>query len=210
MPPAIFDVHDLTSPLAYKAGQTALLLLDFHQAFIDICPKGAAAAAQAAKLREWALAEGIPVFHCWIDVDIPPQLPLKGGEMLKGRLEAWRQDRKLMAPPEALTPKQENGPDEYIVYKTVQHVSALKSKDFTTTLAKKGIKSLIVTGVATSGAVMRTVAAGTDDGYVITVPKDACADRMDNIHDTLVNDVFWVRAHVATTDELIAAWPKAS
>ena len=80
---------DPSSPLHYPSPQTALLLLDYHNFVIELCgDTGKPAVKQASALRDWAVANGILVIHCLIDAHGTPPPTAKGGDRLKGFLQA--------------------------------------------------------------------------------------------------------------------------
>lgn len=98
---------------------------------------------------------------------------------------------------------------EVVVHKTPGVVSGLKSEDCRAILSERGIKSLIICGLSTSGAVLRTTVPATDDGFVVSVIRDACADRTVELHETLMGSVLPSRAHVFAAEELMDSWKKA-
>ena len=98
---------------------------------------------------------------------------------------------------------------EYIVLKHPGFASALKSSGAMDLLSEHGIKSLILCGISTSGAVLRTAMPATDEGFVVSVIQDACADPVESLHDALVKSVLPSRAHVATAGQFMDAWAQA-
>lgn len=70
----MFDATEKTSPGYYSPAQTALLLLDFHQMFVEnIEDAGAREALEtAAEMRKWAQSCGIRVIHALIDIEQSP------------------------------------------------------------------------------------------------------------------------------------------
>lgn len=85
-------------------------------------------------------------------------------------------------------------------------VSALESQGLMETLRARGIKSLILCGIATSGCVLSTARAATDRGFIVTVVEDACFDPVPGLHAMLVRHVLSTTAHVATSGEVKDAW----
>ncbi|TIA50549.1 hypothetical protein D6C79_03007 [Aureobasidium pullulans] len=60
-------------PGFYPPSQTALLLLDFHEMFLQHAgPSAVTAVATAAKMRRWATKRGILVIHALIDTSKSP------------------------------------------------------------------------------------------------------------------------------------------
>ena len=65
-------------------------------------------------------------------------------------------------------------------------------------LSSHDIDTIILAGVATGGVILTTVCEGFDYDYRVIVLSDACQDGKQNVHDTLINDVFPRRADVMT------------
>lgn len=71
---AIFDKNEPTSPLAYSAPETELLLLDLHSFCISLCgDEGVRALETAIRLWEWAQQSIITVIQSLVELagDIP-------------------------------------------------------------------------------------------------------------------------------------------
>jgi nicotinamidase-related amidase len=71
----------------------------------------------------------------------------------------------------------------------------------------------VLTGLSTSGCVLRTACAACDAEFVTTVISDGCADPMEGVHDLLVAKVLGNRSFVVSTKEfdvqfLIARWAR--
>jgi nicotinamidase-related amidase len=88
----------------------------------------------------------------------------------------------------------------------VKHrVGAFTGTDLEVLLRSKGIDTLILTGVATSGVVLSTVRQGADADYRLLVVGDCCADRDDEVHRVLTEKVFPRQATVLSANEVTAA-----
>ena len=72
-------------------------------------------------------------------------------------------------------------PDEIIVEKRM--LSAFFGTDLDFTLRQRGIKTLIVTGVATWACVLKTVFDAVELGYEVMVPADCCASLTPEQHE---------------------------
>lgn len=202
---AIFDHDDAASPLHYPASHTALLLMDFQGFALDLSGSvGTAAVAKATNMRDWALKHGIMVVHSVVDASATPPTNTKGKDRINKLLDGVRGDQEAVEEPTELAFSQQNG--EYIVLKPPGLVSALKSIGAMDLLKEHKIKSLILCGLSTSGGVLRTAVPATDEGFVVSVVSDACADPREGLHDLLVTHILPSRAHVATAEEFIEAW----
>ncbi|KAI8957310.1 Isochorismatase hydrolase [Daldinia sp. FL1419] len=195
---SLFDKKDPTTPGYYEPSQTALLLLDFHSMFVQKAggPKALAALHVAVNMRAWAKSEGIQVIHALIDLNT-------------STFETCRYGNKLM---ETVAIARSSGGEEPIELsgsdsddvtftRTPGHVSALRSPGLDSFLKEKCIKSLILTGLSTSGCVARTAFAATDAEYVTTVLSDGCADPDEAVHEVMINKILNKRGYVTTAAE---------
>lgn len=187
---------DPTTSSYYGPSKTALLLLDFHSMFVEMAGGSNAPAALviAAEMRMWAKSQGIVVIHALIDVDAATFPTCKGAERLSSIMGAMKSGG-AEEPPQLL---QDFSLDEPTFKRVPGHVSALKSPGLQEFLNEKEIKSLILTGLSTSGCVLRTAIAATDAEFVVSVISDACADRDQDVHDMVVEKLIPSRAYVAT------------
>ncbi|KAK4496138.1 hypothetical protein PRZ48_012117 [Zasmidium cellare] len=200
--------QDPSSPFSYPASQTALLCLDFQNFTINICAEaGNAALANAAKLRQWALSKNILVIHSIIDVNgtVPPTT--KGRARVEGMIAGIRADAESGKVPSSIAAGDDKS-KEVVTFKRPGIVSGIKSDECQAILKDRGIKNLIISGLSTSGAVLRTAIPASDDGYVVSVISDACGDRTTELHETLMVNVLGSRGHVFTTQEFVKGWEK--
>ncbi|KAI4730260.1 hypothetical protein E4T49_01720 [Aureobasidium sp. EXF-10728] len=193
------DVADQSNSDHYKPSQTALLLLDFHSLFVEKAggPGAPAALATAVELRTWAKSQGIMVIHALLQIDKPPYPTCKGADRLSAVLSTMKSSGGQE--PEELLRNYDDG--DITFTRTPGHVSALKSPGLQDYLKEKGIKSLVLTGLSTSGCVLRTAVPATDDEYVVTIISDACADADQDLHNVLLQKVLTSRAYVTTAVE---------
>jgi nicotinamidase-related amidase len=201
-----FDSSDAASPTHYPPSQTALLLLDYHSYFVEKASgeAGQAAFATAVRAREWAKSLGIHVIHCLVNLEAVPYHTSKNKEQMGALVNTVKGIPGAYEEPKALT--EGAGTDEPTFYKPLGKVSALTSPGLPEYFKEKGFKSLIVMGLSTSGAVLRTAIPATDLGYIITVVKDGCADRDQEVHDVIVNKILLNRAWVVSLEELKAIY----
>lgn len=197
------NADDPASPLHYPAAHTALLLLDFQNFIISMCgSSGEAAAAKATLLRQWALETGVMILHSIVDVNGQPAPACKGRERLTTMVSTLKQsDTEATKEPSSLAFGQE--PNEYTVLKTPGIVSGIHSREAMELLAEHNIKSLLICGLSTSGCVLRTAVPATDDGFVVTIISDACADPKTELHEMLLEQVLPSRGYVASAEELM-------
>lgn len=101
------------------------------------------------------------------------------------------------AEPEALRGQSRN---EVTFLRRPGYVSALKSPGLLEYLGRKGVKSLVLAGLSTSGCVMRTAVAASDEEFVVTVLSDGCMDPVEGLHEVIIGKLL-NRGWVATSEE---------
>ncbi|KAK5113584.1 hypothetical protein LTR85_010813 [Meristemomyces frigidus] len=200
---AVPNASNPAFPLHYPAARTALLLLDFQSFIISMCGSaGEDATANAALVRKWALEQGIMVLHSIVDINGEPAPNVKRRLRLTTMLATIKQSSPEAAE-EAIQLAFAEQPNEHLVLKAPGVVSGLKSRGARELLAEHDIKSLIICGLSTSGAVLRTAVPATDDNFVVTVVSDACADPKAELHEILLEQVLSTRAHVVVAEEVV-------
>lgn len=164
-----------------------------------------AALGIAAQMRMWAKSQGIVVIHALIDVDAATFPTCKGAERLSSIMGAMKSGG-AEEPPQLL---QDFSEDEPTFNRVPGHLSALKSPGIQEFLHEKGIKSLILTGLSTSGCVLRTAISATDAEFVVSAISDACADRDQDVHDMVVEKLIPSRAYVTTASAFQEEYARA-
>jgi maleamate amidohydrolase len=179
----------------------ALILVDFVQAYFDPeCDLYAgvdAALAAALRVREAARSRGMLVILT--NVVYHPQA-LDGGRFFqKARpLRHFLAGSPLGAWPAGLAPQ----PDELVVSK--QYPSAFFGTSLAATLTSRGIDSLVITGLTTSGCVRATCVDASSHGFIPIVVREACGDRHQAPHEANLFDMDAKYADVVTEAEAIA------
>jgi nicotinamidase-related amidase len=115
---------------------------------------------------------------------------------LASRGSAMQADAPETAVHEAVAPQE----GDIVVRK--QRVGPFSTTDLTDQLADRGIDTLVLGGISTSGVVLSTVRHAADHDYRIYVLADAIADTDPEVHDVLVHKVFPRQAWIITSDEL--------
>ncbi|MEU1788607.1 cysteine hydrolase [Streptomyces sparsogenes] len=88
--------------------------------------------------------------------------------------------------------------DGDIVVRKVRY-GALSTTDLDERLRERGITTLVVSGITTSGVVLSTVINAADRDYRLYVLSDGVADPNTEVHDVLLHHVFPSRAHLIDT-----------
>ncbi|GIF76317.1 cysteine hydrolase family protein [Asanoa siamensis] len=97
---------------------------------------------------------------------------------------------------DALTPEQGD-----IVVRKVR-VGAMSTTDLDQRLRARGVNTVVLAGVSTSGVVLSTVLDAADRDYRVYVLSDGVADVDEDVHDVLLNKIFGRRATVIDSAQL--------
>ena len=81
-------------------------------------------------------------------------------------------------------------------------VGAFSTTDLNEQLRERGIDTLILAGISTSGVVLSTIRDAADRDYRIYVLADGCADTDPEVHEVLMGKVFPRQAFVISVSEL--------
>ena len=194
---AILSSTDPASPLYYSSSQTAVLLMDYHNFIIGMIQTPEAkqgVISNVKSLLTWARENGVLVVHALIDVTGSP------AENTKAKAR-WPKYKQIL----------EQNPvagDEYHEFASKEEVnltrrpgftSALESDNLRPLLKERGIKSLVMAGLSTSGCTLSTARAAPDQGYVSTVVEDCCWDSFEGLHDRIVEQILPVNTNVVDT-----------
>jgi nicotinamidase-related amidase len=89
---------------------------------------------------------------------------------------------------------------DMVVRKT--RVGPFGTTDLQEQLQAKGVDTLILAGISTSGVVLSTVRDAHDRDYRLIVLSDLCADPEPDVHSFLIERIFPRQAEVITSSEL--------
>ena len=91
-------------------------------------------------------------------------------------------------------------PGDVVVRKV--RVGAFSTTDLDAQLRQRGVDTLILAGISTSGVVLSTVRDASDRDYRVLVLRDVSADPQPDVHEFLTTRVFPALAEVITLGEL--------
>jgi nicotinamidase-related amidase len=94
-------------------------------------------------------------------------------------------------------------PLKHDIIVTKRRVSAFSGSDLDCVLRGLDVDGLVLTGIATSGAVLSTIRQAADLDFRITVIEDLCKDADPEVHRVLVEKVFPRQATVLSTEQWI-------
>jgi nicotinamidase-related amidase len=181
------------------AENTSLLVMDVQEGIVKSLGKHADAYLKKVQTAvDGARQAGVPVF--FIVVRFREGFPeMNPRNKMFSRIAKDASDTSMTEASESTQPaiSPENG--ELVVAK--KRVSAFAGSDLEMILQAQGITHLVLCGIATSGVVLSTLRQAADKDYELTVLKDACADRDDEVHRVLTEKVFPRQANVITSKE---------
>lgn len=208
--------HDANpnQPEYYGPSQTALLFLDYQNVLVNMITdqeERTKLIESAKKLLATARKNKVAVIHCLIDTKIDPPPTSK-------IYDQWFTIHKpaLEATPELAEEYSEFAPTgnstdghEIVSLRLPGPRSAFVNKDLLPLLRNKlGVTSLILGGIATSGAIIGTALQGIDEDFVVTVVEDAVWDPNQQVHRNLLDVVLPVSAYVVSTKEAVGYMEK--
>lgn len=182
---------------------TAVLLMDFQNDQVGRVPEEERKTLLAAAKTMLATARKTGMAVIYITVGFRPGYPEvhprnKLFSMVKagGRLQ-------LNTPATEIHSEVAAAPGEVILNKV--RVGAFSTTPLETVLRARGITTLVLGGIATSGVVLSTVRSAADADYSVVVISDACADFNAETHRVLLSNVLPAQGDVVTADAFKAA-----
>jgi maleamate amidohydrolase len=195
-----------TGQLAWGACP-ALVIIDFCMAYLEpsspLYAGVEAARDSAARLLSAARTARVPVFHTTVRYT-----PGGGDGGVFYRkvplLKTFEAGSPLALPPAQLAPRA----DEIVIVK--QYASAFFGTSFAATLTSRGIDTLVVAGVSTSGCVRATAVDACQNGFVPFVCRDAVGDRHPSPHEANLFDLAAKYAEVVGEDFILERFRAAA
>ncbi len=118
------------------------------------------------------------------------------GQRVARSADAFRNDSPNTAVHDRVAPQD----GDIIVRKT--RVGAFSTTDLDEQLRERGVDTLILAGISTSGVVLSTVRDASDRDYRVLVLADATADPEADVHEFLIERILPRQADVITTAQL--------
>jgi nicotinamidase-related amidase len=180
---------------------TALLVMDYQPGIVQRLPDPEAQLALAERLLATVRDKGAHVGYVRVaftddEMAAIPKRSAMAGMTAGGR--ALHADAPETQIHERLAPR-----DGDIVVRK-RRVGPFLTTDLHEQLQARGVETIVLAGISTSGVVLSTVRDGADRDYRIVVLSDASADPDPEVHDFLTTRVFPRQALVMTADELTA------
>jgi nicotinamidase-related amidase len=184
-----------------QPAKSALLLMDFQNAIVGMAgEQGPELLERAQKARAAAKAAGVAVMHVRVAFTEADYAAVSPRNKSFAALSASRFITDGSAPAD-IHPALSPASDEEVFRKI--RVGAFSTTNLAERLKARGIDTLILAGIATSGVVLSTLRDAADRDYRLFVLADCCADMDAEVHRLLMEKVFPRQADVMTLD----TWP---
>ena len=177
-----------------------LLVMDYQRGVIARLPRADDLLARAAGAIALARDRGLPVGYVRVAFTAPEWEAVPAANKAFSALAASGRRLDDAAPETAVHPAVAPVPGDLVVRKT--RTGAFSTTSLDARLRERGVDTLILAGLATSGCVLSTVRDAADRDYRLYVLEDACADPDPEVHDLLVRTVLRRQAWVVRTTDL--------
>ncbi len=182
---------------------SALLVMDYQKGVIPMIENGKELVSLAAKVIRSFREHGGTVGYVRVGF---ADGELESAPATSGMAAMVSASRRAMMQADAPATQIHNSiapePGDIVVRK--QRVGAFGTTDLHEQLQARGIDTLLLAGISTSGVVHSTVLDAYDRDYRVVVLADVCADPDQEVHRFLLERIFTKRAEVITTHELEA------
>jgi nicotinamidase-related amidase len=178
--------------------RTALLVMDYQNGIMGRVSDGAGLLAAARETIE--LVRGRAGHIGYVRVGFADGEAPTGTMGSRIGAEAARTTFHADAPATQVHDEVAPQDGDIVVRKT--RVGPFLTTDLDAQLRSRGIDTLLLAGISTSGVVLSTVRDGHDRDYRLIVISDLCADPEPDIHEFLVERIFPRQAEVIDRAEL--------
>lgn len=180
---------------------TALLVMDYQNGIIGMVENTDELLAIARELIDGFRAHGATIGYVRVgfadgDLDGVRSSSGMAANVSPERREFLHADRPGTQIHDAVAPE----PGDIVVRK--QRIGAFSTTDLDEQLQARGIDTLVLAGVSTSGVVQSTVMDAFDRDYRVIVVRDAVADRDAHVHEFLLDHIFPKRGTVVSSSDL--------
>jgi nicotinamidase-related amidase len=181
--------------------KSVLLLMDFQNVIVGMVgDQGPALLERAAKARAAARAAGMAVMHvrvAFTEADYAAIPASNKGFSMLAKNRIITEGTPAAEIHEALKP----AADEEVF--TKKRVGAFSTTKLAERLKARGIDTLVLTGIATSGVVLSSLRDAADHDYRLVVIGDCCADMDAETHRVLTEKVFPRQADVIGLEDFV-------
>ncbi|VVE09806.1 cysteine hydrolase [Pandoraea iniqua] len=176
--------------------KTALVIMHYQTDILALFPSVAPTLlSNTRKLCDAARAKGIALYFAKIHFSpgYPEVSPLnKNGQGIK-QLGLFVEDR--------ISPELGQQPNEPLII--AHRASVFHGTDLEVRLSAKGIDTLIMAGIASTGVMLSSIAYASDADFRLFTVKDCCYDPDQVVHDHLFSTAFESRTHVLSLPDAL-------
>jgi nicotinamidase-related amidase/predicted MFS family arabinose efflux permease len=180
---------------------TALLLMDYQNAIVGSLADAEPVLDRARQALDWARKNEVQVVY--VRVAFAPEdyanVPTHSKTFAQVAKSKYLADG---SPEAALHDSLEVRDGDIHARKT--RFGAFSTTDLYADLHARGVDTLVIAGVSTSGVVLSTLRDAGDRDFRILVLADATADHDPEVHRVLIEKVFPHQADIVQTDDLVA------
>ena len=183
--------------------KTLVLIMDYQNEIVTMLPAGQRALLleRAKRVLQAVRQTGLPVIHSVIYFrDGYPEVSAHN-KMVSGAKEQGRLREGTIGV--RINEEVEPQSGELMIIR--RRPGAFSGTELDAILRAKGIITLVLLGIATSGVVLSTVRSAADLDYDLVVLSDGCADRDEEVHRVLMQKVFPRQSTVVTVEEFLKA-----
>ncbi|MFJ6573400.1 cysteine hydrolase family protein [Streptomyces sp. NPDC091292] len=180
--------------------RTALLLMDFQPAALAAVPDPEGVLARAGEALAWARVHGTHVVFVRValaDADAA-SVPAHNKTFSEVAAAGYLADG---SPGTAVHESLEIREHDVTVRK-IRFSAFASDTDLRAELRARGVDTLVLAGLSTSGVVLTTLRQAADEDYRLFLLADATADPDPEVHRVLVERVFPRQAEIVTTGDL--------
>jgi nicotinamidase-related amidase len=169
-----------------EPARTALLVMDYQPAILGRLDRADELLTRAARMIGAARQCRITVGYVRVAFTDADYAAIPSTNKMFSGLASSRM-MPADAPESAIHPAVAPQAGDIIVRKT--RVGVFSTTDLDRQLRDRGIDTVVLAGISTSGVVLSTVRAAADLDYRLFVVTDCCADPERRVHDFLISDI---------------------
>ena len=185
---------------AIDAKKTALLVMDYQAGILDRITDADALLGRVEQAIELVRARGGQIGYVRVAFEDADYAAIPATSMMGARVagagRSFHADSPLTAIDDRIAPQ----PGDVVVRKT--RVGAFSTTDLDEQLRQRGVDTLLLAGLSTSGVLLSTVRDAHDRDYRVFVVADLSADPEPEVHDFLTQRIFPRQASVITSADL--------
>lgn len=195
--------------LSISSSSCAVVVMDFQPSIMATLPDAGSPLARAVAAVEAARAAGATVTSVRVAFTPGELAAFPEHSTMGQRMRSFADKVMADAPTTQVAPELAIAPADISVRKT--RVGPFGTTDLAAQLRRRGIDTLALAGIHSSGCVLTGVREAHDLDFRVIVLEDACADPDPAVHAFLTGHIFPKQAEVMTVAEFAGALaPKAA